>query len=105
MVVFIVILIIFAVLAAGFFIGSRIAYGMSFERRGDGKPDPYVGLERESFLPYSEKIRASIDRLSATPCEEIRIKSHDGLTLSEDIITSVTAHRPRYSSTATARCP
>lgn len=81
MVVFIVIIVIFAVLAAGFFIGSRIAYGMSFERRGDGKPDPYVGLERESFLPYSDKIRASIDRLSATPCEEIRIKSHDGLTL------------------------
>ena len=73
--------IIILLLLLGFVIPLRISYNITFKKRGDGKLDPYSGLDHESFAPYKSATTAAIDRLRATPCEEIRIKSQDGLTL------------------------
>ena len=43
--------------------------------------DPYEALKSPYLEGMRDVIRQQIDDLSAYPCEEIRIKSHDGLTL------------------------
>lgn len=43
--------------------------------------DPYAGLKSKYLEGMREVIKRGIDDLSAYPCEEITVKSHDGLTL------------------------
>lgn len=81
MIPFVIIFSILLVLAAGLLFGARYAYKVCFMRHGDGKADPYSGLDRGAFVDHADEVRGLIDRLIATPFEEIRIRSHDGLCL------------------------
>ena len=78
---FVIIFSILLVLAAGLLFGARYAYKVCFMRHGDGKADPYGGLDRGAFVDHADEVRGLIDRLVATPFEEIRISSRDGLSL------------------------
>ncbi len=60
---------------------SYICYRITFMRKIYGPIDPHDALDSEGIRPYRDEAIRLISELSATPCEEIRIKSHDGLTL------------------------
>lgn len=60
---------------------SYICYRITFRRKSWGPIDPHEALDSEGIKPYRNEAIRMIAELSATPCEEIRIKSHDGLTL------------------------
>ena len=60
---------------------SYVCYAMAYMRHGKGAGDPYTGTDKKSFEPFRDKCRSLIKELCDTDFEEIRIKSHDGLSL------------------------
>ena len=68
-------------LAAIVALSSYICYRITFMRKIYGPINPHDALDSEGIKPYRDEAIRLIAELSATPCEEIRIKSHDGLTL------------------------
>ncbi len=76
----IAICILSAVLALSL-VGAYICYYITFKRKAKGPEDPKSGLDRPEYAPFLPKIHYMIDKLVEIPCEEITIKSRDGLKL------------------------
>lgn len=70
-----------ALVAALVILISYICYRITFMRKIYGPIDPHDALDSEGIKPYREVAIRMISELSQVPFEEIRIKSHDGLTL------------------------
>ena len=68
-------------LAALTTVTSYICYRITFVRKSCGPIDPYKALDTNGIKPYRDEAIRLINELSAIPCEEIRIKSYDGLAL------------------------
>ena len=74
----------FAVLliaAALFFIITYICYYVPFAKRKNGKIDPKSPIKIKGFEEALAKTGPLIDEITATPCEDVYIKAHDGVTL------------------------
>ena len=60
---------------------SYVCYRITFMRKTWGPIDPHDGLDSKGIKPYRDEAIRLISELSGIPCEEIRIKSRDGLAL------------------------
>lgn len=70
-----------ALMAALITLTAYICYRITFMRKIYGPINPHDALDSDGIRPYRDEAIRLISELSAIPCEEIRIKSHDGLTL------------------------
>lgn len=76
-----VIAIVIAAIIVIALIGAYICYHITFKRKLKGPDDPKNGLDLPEYAPFIPKIHYMIDRLLEIPCEEIQIRSRDGLKL------------------------
>ena len=81
MTAFIIVFSVLLTLALALLFGARYSYNICFKKNGDGRTDPYSGIDRGALADHTDEMRGLIDRLIAAPKEEIRIKSRDGLSL------------------------
>ena len=75
------ILIVVACVALLVLAASFSCYYMTFARNKNTPSDPYASMQLAGFDEFNPIMKPLIDDISATPCEDIYIKSHDGLTL------------------------
>ena len=62
-------------------VGAYICYHITFKRKTFGPDDPKSRLDQPEYAPFLPKIHYMIDKLIDIPCEEVTIKSRDGLKL------------------------
>lgn len=77
----IIVAIVIAAILAIVLIGAYVCYHITFKRKLKGPDDPKNSLDLPEYAPFLPKIHYMIDKLVAMPCEEVRIKSKDGLEL------------------------
>ncbi|MBO5907975.1 MAG: alpha/beta fold hydrolase [Clostridia bacterium] len=62
-------------------LAAFVCYRMTFARNKNTPDDPYASMRLAGFDEFNPIMEPLINEISATPCEDIYIKSHDGVTL------------------------
>ncbi len=75
------ILIAASVIIAALLICAFVCYRITFAKSKKTPNDPYASMRLAGFDEFNHVMKPLIDEISATPCEDIYIKSRDGITL------------------------
>ncbi len=60
---------------------AYVCYRITFAKNDKKSSDPYLIFSTNGFKQYESRMRPMIDKIIATPCEDIYIRSRDGLCL------------------------
>lgn len=72
---------VISILIIGFFIGLVCVYKTAFYSKRENFPGSYDFPDNEQYSPYKATIVENVRWLMSQPCEEVSVKSHDGLKL------------------------
>ncbi|MBQ8879393.1 MAG: alpha/beta hydrolase [Clostridia bacterium] len=60
---------------------AYVCYKITFSKNDKKSSDPYLILSTDGFKQYEDRMRPMIDKIIATPCEDVYIRSRDGIQL------------------------
>lgn len=69
------------VLGALVFVSALVCFNMTFKRNKKTPDDPYASMRLSGFDEFYPVLMPLITEISATPCEDVYVKAHDGTTL------------------------